>query len=53
MTVDGRNSPVHLHVEKDTPVHVHLKKKKKKTLGIPTAVEVCKVLTLVLIKYFL
>ena len=41
MIGDGRKSPVHVHVEKDTPVHVHLKKKKKKVLGIPTAVEVC------------
>ena len=40
MTVDGRKSPVHVHVDRETPVHVHLKKTKKSKPGVPTAVEV-------------
>ena len=44
MTGDGRKSPVHVHVDRETPVHVHLKKKKKGKPGVPTAVEVKRVL---------
>ena len=54
MTIErgGRpTSPVHVHVDDQTPVHVHVKKPKKSTLS--KAVEVCQTLVSALMYFML